>query len=104
MPSCMMRASLLTMWAWRIFRRFTTSVICMRVLSSFGWAWTAKMETWLDSMSSRIAGGISASGRGARSSSTKARKGAPALSSSAARLAAISAVARSVISVTFSWG
>ena len=35
MPSSMICFSIFTMWAWRILRRFTTSVICMRVRSSF---------------------------------------------------------------------
>ena len=40
-----------TMCACRIFRRFTTSVICMRVRNSFRCACTAKIETWLVSKS-----------------------------------------------------
>ena len=72
MPSSMMRRSMFTMCAWRILRRLTTSVICMRVRNSLGCAFTAKMLTSLVSMSSRISAGMSVSGRGARSSRTKA--------------------------------
>ena len=45
MPWHMISAVMLTMWAWRILRRLTTSVICMRLWSSFCWTWTAKIET-----------------------------------------------------------
>ncbi len=55
MPSSMMRRSMLTMWACRILRRFTTSVICMRVRNSLACAFTAKMLTSLVSMSSSTA-------------------------------------------------
>ncbi len=72
MPSSMMRRSMFTMCAWRILRRFTTSVICMRVRSSFACAFTAKMLTSLVSISSSTARGMSVSGRGARSSSINA--------------------------------
>ena len=104
MPSSMMRRSIFTMWAWRILRRFTTSVICMRVRSSLACARTAKMLTWLVSISSSTAGGISVSGRGARSSRIQALYAAPRRSSSRARAAAISWQAWSVMSVTFSSG
>jgi len=72
MPSSMMRRSIFTMCACRIWRRFTTSVICMRVRSSFCCAFTAKMLTWLVSISPSTSAGMFASGRGARSSSTNA--------------------------------
>ena len=80
------------------------SVICMRDFSSLRCTLTAKIETSLLSMSSAISRGKSVSGRGARSSSTKALKGAPSFVSSAAMLAAISRFPLSVISVTFSLG
>jgi hypothetical protein len=53
------------------------SVICMRDFSSLRCTCTAKMLTSLVSMSAAISGGRSVSGRGARSSSTKALKGEP---------------------------
>jgi len=93
-----------TMCACRIRRRFTTSVICMRERNSFRCTCTAKTLTSDDSMSARISRGISVSGRGARSSSTNPFQWHPACSSSRASEAAISTVARSVISVTFSSG
>ena len=71
MPFFMISAVMLTMWAWRMPRRFTTSVICIRVFNSFICACTAKMLTWLDSISSSTWGGMSVNGRGAYSSSTK---------------------------------
>ncbi len=80
------------------------SVICMRDFSSFCCTRTAKMLTWLVSMSAAISGGSSTSGRGARSSSTKALKGEPTCSSSCAMLAAMSRQTLSVMSVTFSDG
>ena len=105
MPSSMIRRSMFTMWAWRILRRFTTSVICMRVRSSLACAFTAKMLTWLVSMSSRTARGMSPSGprrqvfqhpgvvaQARRSSSLRQRR------------ARSREHARSVISVTFSSG
>ena len=92
------------MCACRILRRFTMSVICMRDFSSLRCTRTAKMLTWLVSMSAAISGGSSISGRGARSSSTNALNGEPTCSSSCAMLAAISRQALSVMSVTFSDG
>ncbi len=64
MPSSMICWSILTMWAWRILRRFTTSVICIRDRSSLACACTAKMLTSLVSRSSTISRGRSLSGRG----------------------------------------
>ena len=55
------------------------SVICMRDFNSLRCACTAKMLTWLVSMSSAISCGRSVSGRGARSSSTNALNGEPTL-------------------------
>src|SRR4051812_22638398 len=55
-------------------------------------------------MSSRIGCGMSDMGRAAMSSRTKSLCGAPSLSSSATRLAAISRQASSVMIVTFSEG
>jgi hypothetical protein len=73
MPSHMICLVMLTMCAWRICRRVTTSVICMRERSSWACAWAAKMLTWLLSRSSITGRGISASGRGATSSSVQQR-------------------------------
>src|SRR5436190_8077384 len=80
------------------------SVSCMRERSSLVCTWTAKMLTWLDSMSVAIGAGRSTSGRGAISSSTNARHDAPTSAISRARLAAISRQVSSVMSVTFSAG
>ncbi len=62
------------------------------------------MLTSLVSMSSAISAGKSVSGRGARSSSTKALNGDPTCSNSCAMLAAISRQSLSVMTVTFSDG
>jgi hypothetical protein len=102
MPWHMISGVMLTMCAWRMWRRFTTSVICMRECSSLACTCTAKMETCEVSMSSSTAAGMSTSGRGARSSSTNTFHGQPRSASCAPRAAAIGSVARSVISVTFS--
>ena len=104
MPSHMICGVMLTMWAWRMWRRFTTSVICMREPELIGLHLTAKMDTWEVSMSARTAAGILVSGRGARSSSTKPFQRQPHDSSSCAMEAAMASVARSAISVTFSSG
>src|SRR5579862_8252450 len=104
MPWHMISGVMLTMWAWRMRRRLTTSVICMRERSSLGWTWTAKMETWLDSMSARTGAGMSVSGRGAKSSRMKAFQVQPRAESWAAIEAAMGAVAWSVMTVTFSPG
>ena len=100
----MIRLSIFTMWAWRILRRFTTSVICMRVRNSFCCAFTAKMLMALDSISSKTAAGMSVSGLRASSSKTHALNSTPRSSNSWTRLAPISRHARSVIRVTFSSG
>ena len=84
MPWHMISGVMLTMWAWRMWRRLTMSVICMREWSSLGWTWTAKRETWEVSMSARTGAGMSARGRGARSSRRKAFHGQPTASSWAA--------------------
>ena len=55
------------------------SVISMRDFSSLRCTLTAKMLTWLVSMSSAISDGSAVSGRGARSSSTNALKGEPSV-------------------------
>src|SRR5213594_4155634 len=80
------------------------SVICMREPSSLVCTCTAKMLTWLVSMSAAIGAGSSTRGRGATSSSTNARNDAPTSAISRARLAAISRQVWSVMSVTFSAG
>src|SRR5205085_1712845 len=50
-----------TICAWRILRRFTTSVIWMRDRNSLVCACTAKIETWLFSRSTTISRGKSIS-------------------------------------------
>ena len=104
MPWVMISAVMLTMWAWRMRRRLTTSVICIRLWSSLGWTSTAKMLTWEVSMSARTVAGISVSGRGARASRTKAFQTQPMRSSSLAREAAMVRQRSSVMRVTFSDG
>ena len=73
MPSHMICGVMLTMCAWRMRRRFTMPVICMRDCSSLGCTCTAKTDTWLCSISAAMAAGKSTSGRGASSSSMNAR-------------------------------
>jgi hypothetical protein len=82
------------MCAWRMCRRFTMSVICMRERSSLVCTCTAKMETCEVSMSASTAAGISISGRGAKSSSTKTFHGQPRSASCVPKAAAIGSVAR----------
>ena len=104
MPWHMISGVMLTMCAWRMWRRLTTSVICMRECSSLGCTCTAKIDTWLVSMSASTAAGMSVSGRGARSSRMNAFHAHPRSASCAASAAAMGSVTRSVMSVTFSSG
>src|SRR5580692_2371550 len=76
----------------------------MRERNSLVCTCTAKIETWLLSRSLRISAGISVNGRGARSSSTHARYGDPTFWISCTSAAAISIVASSVMTQTFSAG
>ncbi len=80
------------------------SVISMRDFSSFCCTRTAKMLTLLVSMSSAISRGRLVSGRSASSSSTNDLNGEPTLANSFTMLAAISRLATSVMTVTFSLG
>ena len=102
MPWHIISGVILTMCAWRMWRRLTTSVICIRDCNSLGCTCTAKMETCEVSMSASTAWGMSTSGLGARSSSTNAFHWHPRLASSWPSAAAIGSVTRSVINVTFS--
>ena len=104
MPWVMISPVMSTMWAWRMRRRLTTSVICMREWVSLGWASTAKIEACELSMSSSTSAGMAAIGRGASASRTKAFHVQPTRSSSATIDAAICMHASSVMRVTFSAG
>ena len=103
-PCVIISGVIFTMCAWRIRRRFTTSVICIRLFSSFGCTSTAKMLTCELSISSSTSAGIPSSGRFANSSSTNEFQAQSSSSNSTAIEAAICKQLRSVISVTFSSG
>ena len=80
------------------------SVISMRDFSSLRCTLTAKMLTWLVSMSSAISWAGRSAGASATSSSTNALNGEPTFTNSCAMLAAMSRHALSVMTVTFSAG